>query len=143
MAALARWCFHHRTVVVLAWVAVLVTLVAVERSVGDAYSTSFTLANTESSKALELVTAALPKQAGDSATIVFHTADGTVNDPATKARIEKLLGTVAAAQSVAAVRSPYGPRAPPRSAATARPPSLRSTSRSSPRNCRPKTSSGS
>jgi len=110
VAALARWCFHHRTIVVLAWVAVLVTLVAVERSVGDAYSTSFTLANTESSKALELVTAALPKRAGDSATIVFHTADGTVNDPATKARIEKMLGKVGTAQSVAAVQSPYGPR---------------------------------
>jgi RND superfamily putative drug exporter len=110
LAALARWCFHHRTVVVLAWVAALVTLVAVERSVGGAYSTSFTLANTESSKALELVTAALPKQAGDSATIVFHTADGTVNDPATKTRIEKMLGKVATARSVAAVQSPYGPR---------------------------------
>ena len=110
MAALARWCFHHRIVVVLAWIAVLVTLVAVQRSVGDAYSTSFTLANTESSKALELVTAALPKQAGDTATIVFHTADGTVSDPATQARIEEMLGKVAAAQSVAAVQSPYGPR---------------------------------
>ena len=110
MAALARWCFHHRTVVVLAWIAVLVTLVAVERSVGDAYSTSFTLANTESSKALELVTAALPKQAGDSATIVWHTADGTGERPGDQGAHRGAARQVAAARRWPRCASPYGPR---------------------------------
>ena len=107
MAALARWCFHHRTVVVLAWIAGLVTLLAVERSVGSAYSTSFTLPGVESTQALQLLTSALPKQAGDSATIVWHVKDGTVRDPATQTRIDEMLAKVAGARSVAEVRSPY------------------------------------
>jgi RND superfamily putative drug exporter len=109
LAALARWCFHHRTVVVLAWIAALVTLVAVERSVGNAYSTAFTLPGTESFKALNLLQSTLPKQAGDSATIVWHVSSGTVRDAATQPRIVAMLEKVRAAKSVAAVVSPYEP----------------------------------
>jgi len=107
LAALARWCYRNRIVVVLAWIATLVILVAVERSVGSAYSTSFTLPGTESTKALDLLQSALPKQAGDSATIVWHVTSGTVRDAATQTRITQMLTKVAASKSVAMVRSPY------------------------------------
>ena len=40
---------------------------------------------------------------------MWHVANGSVNDPAVKARIEALLAKVAAAPSVAGVRSPYCP----------------------------------
>jgi RND superfamily putative drug exporter len=109
LAALARWCFHHRTVVVLTWIAALVCLIAVERSVGSAYSTAFTLPGTESFKALNLLQAAMPKQAGDSATIVWHVSSGTVNDAAAQARIVPMLDKVRASRSVAAVVSPFDP----------------------------------
>ena len=107
MSALARWCFNHRWVVVLAWIAVLVGLVAVERSVGTAYSTAFTLPGTESFTALERLKAAMPKQAGDSATIVWHVDSGTINDAAAKARIQAMLAKVATSPSVALVTDPY------------------------------------
>jgi RND superfamily putative drug exporter len=106
VAALAQWCFRHRTIVVLAWIEGLVTLLAVEGSVGSAYSTSFTLPGVESTKALRLLTSALPKQAGDSATIVWHVNDGTVRDQATQKRINAMPAKVAAAPPVAIVRSP-------------------------------------
>ena len=109
MASFARWCYRHRVVVVLIWIAALVVVIAAERSVGSAYTDSFTLPGTESSRALTLLSAALPKQAGDSDTIVWHVANGSVTDPAVKTRIEALLAKVAAAPSVAGVRSPYVP----------------------------------
>jgi RND superfamily putative drug exporter len=112
LAALARWCFHHRKVVVLTWIALLVTLVAVERSVGSAYETSFMLPGTESFTALEKLKDTLPDQAGSSATIVWHVDDGSVRDPQTRTRIEEMLAKVVAAKSVAAVVNPYDPANP-------------------------------
>jgi RND superfamily putative drug exporter len=107
LAGLARWCFHHRLIVVLVWIAALVGLVAAERIGGTAYSTSFSLPGTESTQALKLLMASLPKQAGDSATIVWHVTTGTVREPATQARVSAMLAKVAAAPEVASVRSPY------------------------------------
>ena len=109
MASFARWCYRHRVIVVIAWLAVLFSVVGIERTVGSAYSNTFSLPGTESSRAQSLLTSALPKQAGDSDTIVWHVRSGSVNDPAVQARIEALLQKVAASPSVAAVRSPYGP----------------------------------
>ena len=109
MARLARWCYRHRLIVVVAWLVVLFSVVVVEQVVGSAYSNSFTLPGTESSRALELLSSALPQQSGDSDTIVWHTPDGSVNDPAVKTRIQVLLEQVAVAPSVASVRSPYDP----------------------------------
>ena len=107
MAGLARWCYRRRVIVVVAWLLVLFSVVGIEQVVGSAYSSSFTLPGTESSRALELLSSALPQQSGDSDTIVWHTPDGSVNDPAVKARIQVLLEQVAAAPSVTLVRSPY------------------------------------
>ena len=44
-------------------------VVGVERAVGSAYSNTFTLPGSESTRALDLLSSALPKQAGDSDTI--------------------------------------------------------------------------
>jgi RND superfamily putative drug exporter len=102
-----RWCYHHRRLVIIAWLVVLVSVIGSERAIGSAYANSFSLPGTESTKALDLLNASLPKQAGDSDTIVWHVASGSVNNPTVRARIEALLGKVAKAASVASVRSPY------------------------------------
>jgi RND superfamily putative drug exporter len=109
MASFARWCYRHRIVVLVAWLAVLATVIGVDRTVGNAYSNSFTLPGTESAKALSLLSVALPKQSGDSDSIVWQVSRGSVNDPAVRARITALLQLVAKAPSVAAVGSPYTP----------------------------------
>jgi putative drug exporter of the RND superfamily len=109
VAGLARWCFRHRFMVVATWLIVLFAVVVVEQAVGSAYSNSFTLPGTESSRALELLSSALPQQSGDSDTIVWRTENGSVNDPAVKTRVQALLEQVATSESVASVRSPYDP----------------------------------
>ena len=91
MASFARWCYRHRRIVVIAWLAVLISVIGIERAVGSAYSETFTLPGTESSQAQTLLASALPKQAGDSDTIVWHVRDGSVNDPNVQARIQALL----------------------------------------------------
>jgi len=48
VAVFARWCFRHRIVVVIAWLAVRLSVVGVERAVGSAYSNTFTLPGTAS-----------------------------------------------------------------------------------------------
>ena len=107
MASLARWCYRHRITVVVVWLVVLLSAVAMERVWGSAYSNTFTLPGTESSRALDLLGAALPKQAGDSDSIVWRVSNGSVTAPAVRTRMESLLKTVAASRSVAAVRDPY------------------------------------
>jgi RND superfamily putative drug exporter len=72
MASFARWCFRHRIIVIIAWIAVLASVGAAGLVVGSNYSNSFALPGTESSKALDLLGSALPQQAGESVTIVWH-----------------------------------------------------------------------
>ena len=109
MAGLARWCYRHRVVVVAAWLVVLVSVIGIERAVGSAYTDSFSLPGTESSRGLQLLRSELPQQSGDSGTIVWHTPDASVNDPTVKASIQSLLEHVAAGSSVASVNGPYDP----------------------------------
>ncbi len=109
MATFARWCYRHRIIVLIAWLVVLATVIGFDRTVGNAYSNSFTLPGTESAKALSLLSTALPKQSGDSDSIVWHVSHGSVNDPAVRTRMSALLQLVAKSSSVAAVRSPYTP----------------------------------
>jgi RND superfamily putative drug exporter len=109
MAVFARWCYRHRIVVVVAWLLILGGVIGADRTLGNAYSNSFTLPGTESAKALSLLSAALPKQSGDSDSIVWHVSSGTVNDPSVRTRVTALLQLVAKSRSVAAVRSPYTP----------------------------------
>ena len=122
MAGLARWCYRHRVVVVAAWLVVLVSVIGIERAVGSAYTDSFSLPGTESSRGLQLLRSELPQQSGDSGTIVWHTPDASVNDPTVKASIQSLLEHVAAGSSVASVNGPYNPAGPDRSTRTPRPP---------------------
>ena len=111
MAALAQWCYTHRRIVVLAWVLVLAGLAGASAGFGTAYSDNFSLPGTQSTRALSLLSAAFPKQAGDSDTIVWHVSGGSVNDAAVRSRVQAMLAEVAKAPSVAGVSGPYGPKA--------------------------------
>jgi putative drug exporter of the RND superfamily len=107
LARLARWCFRHRRIVVLGWVAAIGALLGLTGSIGTAYSDSFSLPGTESTTALNLLTSTFPAQAGDSDTIVVHVNSGSVNDPAVRTKVASMLDRVAKSPSVAAVASPY------------------------------------
>jgi RND superfamily putative drug exporter len=107
MARLARWCFGHRVVVVLAWLVVLASVVGLQRAFGSSYSDEFNLPGAESSQAYNLIKAYLPEQSRDSGSVVWQTTEGTVDDQAVRSRMGLLLDEVAAAPSVASVSSPY------------------------------------
>jgi hypothetical protein len=107
---LVRWCISHRRRVIVAWVAVAILATVVASAVGRQYATNFTLPGTEAQRALDLLKAEFPAQSGDSDTIVFQTSNGTVESPAVRAAVTKLLAEVSQDPHVVSVISPYGPR---------------------------------
>ncbi len=109
MLKLTRWCIAHRGRVFVAWLVVAVLTTVVASAAGRNYATNFSLPGTQSQKALDLLKKEFPAQSGDVDTIVFHTANGTIDDPQVKAAMTKLLDQVSGDPHVVAVRSPYGP----------------------------------
>ncbi len=110
MKVLASWCVRHRVIVVLLWLAALISVSIISQSVGTAYSNTFSLPNTESTKALSLLQASAPSVAGDREQIVFHTTNGTkVTDPEVEATINTMLGKIMKVPHVTTVASPFGP----------------------------------
>jgi putative drug exporter of the RND superfamily len=91
---LTRWCIAHRRRVFIAWIAIAVLTTVVAGAAGRNYATNFSLPGTESQRALDLLKKEFPAQSGDVDTIVFHTANGTVDDPAVKSAMTKLLAKV-------------------------------------------------
>ena len=108
MRMLAAWCVQHRKLVVLLWLATLAAVSAVSLGVGSAYSNTFTLPNTESWRALQLLRAASPKVAGDTEQVVWETKGALrVTDPSVQRRITTMLSQLERLPHVTAVVSPY------------------------------------
>ncbi len=108
MRRLARWSFEHRRIVVAAWIVAFVAMFGISRAVGTGYSNNFTLPDTESTQALDLLRAAAPQESGDTEQIVIGTTGGTkVTDPAVQQRVETMLAEVAKLPHVVAVQSPF------------------------------------
>ena len=110
MRRLARWCFLHRRVVLLGWIAVLVAATAVHSAAGSAYSDNFQLSGTQSFDAVSLLQHAAPKASGDTDQIVIAVKQGSVTDPAVRAQVNAMLTSVARLPHVTQIASPYGPR---------------------------------
>jgi RND superfamily putative drug exporter len=109
MRTLATWCVRHRRLVVAIWIVVLVVMTLLARSTGTAYSNSFSLPDTESTRAINLLKANAPKNSGDTEYIVFQTSGGTtVHDPQVQADITAMLGKIDALPHVTVITSPYG-----------------------------------
>ena len=108
MPTLARWCFRHRAVTILTWVLLLVGLSVGSKAVGGAsYADVFSLPNTGSTHATDLLQKSLPAQAGDADSIVWKVNSGTVRDPEVQQRMEAMLTEVAGLPHVTRVDSPY------------------------------------
>jgi len=113
MRALAKWCFRHRRLVLLFWAAGLVLVTLLARSVGTNYSNTFSLPDTESTRAINLLKAVSPKNSGDTERIVFETSAGAkVTDPVVESRMTAMFQKVASLPGVTSVQSPYGPEGP-------------------------------
>jgi RND superfamily putative drug exporter len=95
MQSLASWCVRHRRWVLLFWLVALIGVSAITRSVGTAYSNSFTLPHTESTQALALLQSAAPQQSGDTEQVVFQATGGTkVTDPGVEAAVNQMISKV-------------------------------------------------
>src|SRR5919204_512228 len=95
VARVARWATQHRRTVVIGWIALLVVTLAISGAVGTRYSNNFSLGGTDSQRATDLLKRDFPAQAGDEDTIVLHARQGSVTDPAIRARVEPVLARVA------------------------------------------------
>jgi putative drug exporter of the RND superfamily len=109
VAALARWCFRRRWIVLAVWLVALAGFTVAGRSAGTDFSTAFQLPDTPSTQATDLLEKNFPAASGDADQIVLHARSGTVRSPAVAAAARKMLAHVAALPHVQAVTSPYGP----------------------------------
>src|SRR3954451_13803344 len=105
MRALARWCFRNKFVVLAIWVAALLAFGGLSAGAGSGYTDSFSLPGTESTTALNLLTDNFKTESTDTNQVVFASDD--VNDPQTKARIEKTLATIEKGPHIERVDSPF------------------------------------
>ena len=81
-----RVCTRRRWRVLAAWIALVVSLLAVGKLAGGQFVDRLSIPGVEAQKAADLLTTAFPSQAGGSMQVVFHTQDGTLSaEPAASA----------------------------------------------------------
>jgi RND superfamily putative drug exporter len=104
---LAAWCYRRRRTVVVAWIVAFVAVSVLGSRAGSTFSQGFSLSNTESERAAQLLESRFPARAGDEGQIVFAHAGG-VDAPAVRDRMERLFAEVATVPHVTSVVGPYG-----------------------------------
>jgi RND superfamily putative drug exporter len=107
MAALARWCYRHRFVVLSMWVLALIVLVIAGSAAKASYNSSFVVPGTGSAKAIGLLQKLLPTASGDQDTVVWHVSRGTVRDAGVRQAMDATLARIGKIPEVASVASPY------------------------------------
>jgi RND superfamily putative drug exporter len=107
MLKLTRWTIAHRRIVVVAWIVLAVGVLSVSQAVGKRSANNFSLPNTDSQRAVDLLKSRFPARAGDADQIVFRTPQGKLNDASTRAVIAPLLVRIAHLPHVTGVVSPY------------------------------------
>jgi len=90
VARLARWIVHHRALAIGGWIALLAALIVVSGAAGTRYAETFSLPNTDSQRAYDLLREDFPGQSGDSDQIVLHATQGRIADHAPQ--IDAMLG---------------------------------------------------
>jgi RND superfamily putative drug exporter len=107
MLKLTRWTIAHRRIVVVAWIVLAVGVLAASQAVGKRNANNFSLPNTDSQRAVDLLQSRFPAQAGDADQIVFRTSLGKLDAASTRAVIAPLLVRIARLPHVTGVVSPY------------------------------------
>ncbi|MFG2572749.1 MMPL family transporter [Streptomyces sp. NPDC048481] len=104
---MARWCYRHRLVVLLVWVGALSGLGFSASAAGTDYANVFSLPDTDSKKAYDLMEKAFPARAGDTDTVVWKVDEGSVRDQDVRSRVQPALDDIARMTGVGGVTSPY------------------------------------
>jgi RND superfamily putative drug exporter len=109
MKFLADMAHKRRWLVLAIWIFAIVGVGGAAKSAGTAFSSSFQLPDTESSRVQEILSKEFPAQRGDSSQIVFESKE-KLTTPENQAIIEKLMTAVANSPIVESVDSPFDPR---------------------------------
>ncbi|WP_031477650.1 MMPL family transporter [Streptomyces bicolor] len=107
---MARWCYRHRLVVLLLWVGALFGLGAASSAAGTNYANVFSLPDTDSATAYDLMEKAFPERAGDTDTVVWKVDEGSVRDGSVRSRIAPALEEIGEMKGVGEVTDPYAAR---------------------------------
>jgi RND superfamily putative drug exporter len=108
MSVLGRWCFQHRRWVVVTWLLVVIAVVGVGTHEGSAFGGSFSLPNTDSQAAVNLLTQNFPSASGEGDQVVIQATHGaTIHSAMVRAAVSDALAKVAAVPGVESVASPY------------------------------------
>jgi RND superfamily putative drug exporter len=107
VTVLGRWCFRHRRLVLVFWLAALIVVGGLGAAAKTDFSSKFQLSNTQSSTALSLLQKDFPAVSGDADQIVLQAKTGTITSAAIEAPIKKMLAEVATLPHVSSVTSPY------------------------------------
>jgi RND superfamily putative drug exporter len=108
VARIARWCVDHRGRALIAWVVLLVAVLALSGATGARHTNEFSLPGTQTQRAEDLLNRDFPAQSGDLDQIVFHALSGRMTDQANRARIDRMLAAMDRLPDVAAVTNPSG-----------------------------------
>jgi len=108
LGRLAGWCYDHRRVVLISWVAGVILVITLAAMAGSRFNDNFSAGNSQSQQAQNLLAERFPSQAGDTADVVFHSA-GKLSDPATAAVISRVVSALRPLPHVVGVTSPLTP----------------------------------
>jgi RND superfamily putative drug exporter len=106
MRRFATWVTGHRKTVIFGWIAALLLIGVLAGFVGAHFTEEFKLPASDSKEAFELLEHKFPQQSGEAAQIVFK-ADGGVESPAVKKKMEGVFAQVEKFPHVSEVASPY------------------------------------
>jgi len=109
MKFLADMAHKRRWLVLAVWVFAIVAVGGAAKSAGSAFSSSFQLPDTESSRVQDILSKEFPTQSGDISQIVFE-AKGKLTTAENQATIEKLMAEVGTSPIVKSIDSPFDPR---------------------------------
>jgi RND superfamily putative drug exporter len=109
MKFLADLAHKRRWIVVAVWLFAMVGIGGAAQSAGTAFSSSFELPDTESSRVQEILSQQFPAQRGDSTQVVIE-SQGQLTSAENQATIERMLAKVASSPIVESIDSPFDPR---------------------------------
>ena len=107
MDKIARWCFRNKFIVIGLWIIALVATSGLEKHFGTSYANSFSLPNSGSTKALNLLSRVSKGESGEVDNLVWKVNSGTVYSPENKNKINNLISKIQKTPQVASVTSPF------------------------------------
>jgi len=109
MKFLADIAHKRRWIVLLIWVFLITGVGGAAKSAGTAFSSSFELPDTESSRVQAILAQQFPSQRGDSTQIVME-SQGNLTSAQNQVTIQKMLAEVSKSPIVESIDSPFDPR---------------------------------